>query len=38
MADMGTNGTILKMLKEYYADNVAYVKIGNELSDQIEVT
>ena len=25
-------------LKEYYTDNVAYVKIGNELLDPIEVT
>ena len=38
MADMGINGTILKILKEYYTYNVAYVKIGNELSDPIEVT
>ena len=28
----------LKTLKEYYTDNVAYVKIGIELSDPIEVT
>ena len=35
---MEINGTILKILKEYYTDNVAYVKIGNESSDQIEVT
>ena len=32
------NGTILNILKEYCADNVAYVKIGNELSDPVEVT
>ena len=38
MANMGINGTILNILKEYYTDNVAYVKIGNELSDPIEVT
>ena len=37
MADMEINGTILNILKEYYTDN-AYVKIGNELSDPIEVT
>ena len=30
MADMGINGTILNTLKEYYTDNVAYAKIGNE--------
>ena len=35
---MEINGTILKILKDYYTDNVAYVKIGNELSDTIEVT
>ena len=29
------NGTVLKILKEYYTDNIAYVKIGNELSDPI---
>ena len=38
MADMEINRTILKILKEFYTDNVAYVKIGNELSDPIEVT
>ena len=38
MADMGINGTILNILKEYYTDNVAYAKIGNELSDPIQVT
>ena len=38
MADMEINGTILKILKEYYTDNNAYVKIGNELSDPIKVT
>ena len=31
MADM-------EIFKEYFTDNVAYVKIGNELSDPIEVT
>jgi Reverse transcriptase (RNA-dependent DNA polymerase). len=35
MADMEINGTILKVLKEYYTDNIEYVKIGN---DTIEVT
>ena len=34
---METNGTILKILKEYYTDNVAYLKISNEFSDPIEV-
>ena len=38
MADMEINGRILKILKEFYTDNVAYSKIGNELSDPIEVT
>ena len=38
MTDMGINGTILNILKEYYTDNVAYAKIGNELSDPIQVT
>ena len=38
MADIGINGTILHILKEYYTENVAYAKIGNELSDPIEVT
>ena len=38
MADMEINGTILNTLKEYYTGNVAYVKIGNDLSDTIEVT
>ena len=35
---MKINGTILKILKEYYTDSVAYFKFGNELSDKIEVT
>ena len=35
---MELNGTILKILKEYYTDDVAYIKIGNGLSDPIEVT
>ena len=34
---MKINGTILRILKEYYNVNVAYVKIGNELSEPIEV-
>ena len=38
MTDTEINGTILKILKEYYTDNVAYVKIGNELSDLIKIT
>ena len=38
MVDMEINGTILKILKEYYTDYVAYVKIDNELSDPSEVT
>ena len=38
MTDMGINGRILNILKEYYTDNVAYAKIGNELSDPIQVT
>jgi hypothetical protein len=32
------NGTMLKILKEYYTDNIAYVKISNKLSDSTEVT
>ena len=35
---MEINGTMLKILKECYTDNVAYVEIENELSDPIEVT
>ena len=38
MADMEINGTMLNILKEYYTDHVAYLKIGNELSDPFEVT
>ena len=38
MADIEINRTILNILKEYYTVNVAYVKIGNRLSDAIEVT
>ena len=35
---MEVNGTILKIFNEYYTDNVAYVKIGNELSKPIKIT
>ena len=38
MADMDINGVILRMLKEYYTDNVSYAKIDNELSVPIQVT
>jgi hypothetical protein len=27
MTDMEINGTILKILKEYYSDNIAYAKL-----------
>ena len=37
MVDIEINERIVKALKDY-TDNVAYVKIGNELSDPIEVT
>ena len=37
MTDMEINGTILNILKEYYTDNVACVKIGNEVLDLIEI-
>ena len=32
---MRINGTILKILKEYYTENVAYIKNDNELSKLI---
>ena len=38
MANMEINGTILKILNQYYTDNIAYAKIINELSNPIEVT
>jgi len=38
MAEMEVNETILMILEQYYTDNVAYVKIGNELSEPIKVT
>ena len=38
MAVIEIKGIILKVLKEYFTDNVAHVKIGNKLSEPIKVT
>ena len=38
MVNMEINETTLMILKDYYSDNVAYVKIVIQLSNPIEVS